>query len=162
MSLRYPAFLSGRRAFVGGVLAWLLSAQRPVSAQRPSAQGSEKLDSAVLDRLIKRALAEPDITPLSSPAILGLGGESKLSTRSIERKTPDEKYGFMVIIPRRENGLVFFRGTDKPLFFAVHVTGTHMNRVSSALNRDGKLVKWSGADADADFARQTAYWAKEQ
>jgi hypothetical protein len=111
--------------------------------------------------LIKRALAEPDITPLSSPAVLGLGG-SKLSTRSIERKSPDETYGLMVIIPRRENGLVFFRGTNKPFFYAFHLTGTHMNRVASALNRDGKLVKWSGANADADFAKQTAYWAKEQ
>ena len=66
----------------------------------------------------------------------------------------------MVIIPRREDGLIFFHGSDKPLFFAIHRTGSRINRVASAINRDGKLEKWSGVDADRDFAAQLAFWAK--
>jgi hypothetical protein len=66
----------------------------------------------------------------------------------------------MVIIPRREDGLIFFRGQDKPLFFAIHRTGSSMKRVSSAKNNEGKLEVWAGADAAKDFAKQLAFWAK--
>ena len=35
-----------------------------------------------------------------------------------------------------------------------------MKRVASAKNIDGKLEVWAGADADKDFAKQLAFWAK--
>jgi len=46
------------------------------------------------------------------------------------------------------------------MFFAMHRTGDGMKRITSAINRGGKLEKWSGADADADFAKQLAVWLK--
>ena len=162
----------GRRTFVGSGLAWVLSsvaadaqsAGRNADQPQPPARGgatsgSAKLDAAKLKQLIETALAEPDETPLSRPAILGLG-PNKLTTKSIERTPPGEKYGFMVIIPQRQDELIFFRGQDKPLFFAIHRTGSRINRVASAINRDGKLEVWAGADADRDFAKQLAFWAK--
>jgi hypothetical protein len=158
----------GRRTFLGSGLAWALSAisaEAQKSEKPPSARGgaapanSGSLDADKLEALIKLALAEPDETPLSRPAILGLGS-TKLTTKSIERTPPGEKYGFMVIIPRRDDGLIFFRGSDKPLFFAIHRTGAGLNRVTSAINRDGKLETWTGSDAEADFAKQLAFWAK--
>ena len=166
----HQAFRFGRRTFVGSGLAWLLSAisaeaQRgaPDSDRPPSSRGggpaSGSVDADKLESLIRRALDEPDETPLSRPAILGLGPE-KLITKSLERKEPGEKYGFMVIVPARADGLVFFRGADQPLFFAIHRTGTRLNRIASAINRSGNLEKWSGPDADADFAKQLAFWLK--
>jgi hypothetical protein len=158
----------GRRIFLGSGLAWALSAisaEAQMSEKPPSARGgaapagSGSLDADKLEALIEKALAEPDETPLSRPAILGLGS-TKLTTKSIERTPPGEKYGFMVIIPRQDDGLIFVRGSDKPLFFAIHRTGAGLNRVSSAINRDGKLEKWTGAAADADFAKQLAFWAE--
>src|SRR5262249_44196917 len=152
-------------------LAWALSvvaaeAQRGGQSDRPRggsgtgpSRSSEGLDADKLEALIQKALAETDETPLSRPAILGLGS-TKLTTKSLERTEGDTKSGFMVIIPRRDNGLVFFRGSPKPLFFAMHRTGDSLQRHTSAINRDGKLEKWSGADADADFAKQLAVWAK--
>jgi hypothetical protein len=165
----------GRRTFVGSGLAWVLSSM-PAWAQKAGSEsapppargggapgGSKRFDAAKLNELISLALAEPDETPLSRPAILGLGTDP-LTTKSIERTPPGEKYGFMVIIPRREDGLIFFRGQDKtgdkPMFFAIHRTGSRINRVASAQNRDGKLEVWAGADADKDFAKQLAFWAK--
>ena len=163
----------GRRIFLGGGLAWAFAAI-PAAAQKmekpPSARGGAvapepaprdagTLDADKLEALIKLALAETDETPLSRPAILGLGS-TKLTTKSIERTPSGEKYGFMVVIPRRDDGLIFFRGSDKPLFFSIHRTGAGLNRVASAINRDGKLEKWTGAEADADFAKQLAFWAK--
>jgi hypothetical protein len=174
VSLHQPGLRTGRRAFVGGGLAWLIAAM-PAAAQRapdagkgkgddapapaPAPAGADKLDADGLERLIAKALAEPDETPLSRPAILGLG-DKKLTTKSIEHQEPGEKYGFMVVIPRRDTGLIFFRGVEKPSFYAVHLTGAHLQRVSSAINRNGKLEKWTGKDADADFTKQTTYWAK--
>ena len=167
-----PHHRFGRRAFMGGGLAWALSAvsaeaQRaaPDADRPPSARGGAAtaepgtLDADKLEDLVRLALAEEDETPLSRPAILGLGS-NKLTTKSIEREEPGEKYGFMVIIPRREDGVIFFRGADKPLFFAIHRTGARLKRIASAINRDGELEKWSGGDADADFAKQLAFWAK--
>jgi hypothetical protein len=163
----------GRRVFLGSGIAWALSAL-PAAAQKaekpPSARGgavapdpggsdADKLDADKLEALIKLTLAETDETPLSRPAVLGLGS-TKLTTKSIERSPPGEKYGFMVIIPRRDDGLIFFRGTDKPLFFSIHRTGTGLNRIASAINRNGTLEKWTGSEADADFAKQLAFWAK--
>jgi len=167
MSIHSPLRF-GRRAFLGGGLAWVvsvISAEAQPSDRPPSARGgvppaaSGSLDAEKLEALIQKALAEPDETPLSRPAVLGLGAEP-LTTKSIERTPPGEKYGFMVVIPQREDGLIFFRGSDKPLFFAIHRTGSRLNRVSSAINRDGKLEAWAGDDADRDFARQLAFWAK--
>lgn len=159
----------GRRTFVGSGLAWALSAISAGAqtagrdAGRPTAgggatSGSGRFDADKLKELIALALAEPDETPLSRPAILGLGSDP-LKTKSIERTPPGEKYGFMVIIPQREDGLIFFRGSDKPLFFAIHRTGSSMKRMASAINRDGKLEAWAGGAADKDFAKQLAFWA---
>ena len=155
---------------MGSGLAWVVSSISAAAqsagrdAGRPTAgggatSGSTRMDADKLKALIALALAEPDETPLSRPAILGLGADP-LKTKSIERTPPGEKYGFMVIIPQRDDGLVFFRGSDKPLFFAIHRTGSGMKRVASAINRDGKLEVWAGADADRDFAKQLAFWAK--
>ena len=128
----------GRRMFVGSALAWALSSI-PVVAQPAgrdaggssgggASSGSRRFDADKLKALISLALAEPDETPLSRPAILGLGSEP-LTTKSLERTPPGEKFGFMVIIPQREDGVVFFRGSDKPLFFAIHRTGSSLKRV---------------------------------
>jgi hypothetical protein len=165
----HPPLGFGRRIFLGSGLAWALSSvvaaaqkfEKPPSSRvgPPPADSGGTLDADKLEALIKLALAETDETPLSRPAILGLGS-TKLTTKSIERTPPGEKYGFMVVVPRRDDGLIFFRGSDKPLFFAIHRTGAGLNRIISAINRNGNLEKWTGADADADFAKQLAFWAK--
>ncbi len=166
----------GRRAFVGSGLAWVLSSvsagaqpagrdpgggsaggAAPAGGGAPG--GSGRFDADKLKDLIALALAEKDTTPLSRPAVLGLGSQP-LTTKSIERTPPGEKYGFMVIIPQRDDGVIFFRGQDKPLFFAIHRTGSSLKRLASAINRDGKLEPWTGAEAERDFAKQLAVWAK--
>src|SRR5689334_24198936 len=99
----------GRRTFVGSGVAWALSSVTAGAqsagrdAGRPSTgggatSGSKRFDADKLKELIALAVAEPDETPLSRPAILGLG-DGPLTTKSIERTPPGEKYGFMVIIP---------------------------------------------------------------
>ena len=149
-----PAIDPDRRTFVASALAFFLSG---VAAQAQDAG----LTREKLDALIEKTLAEPDTTPIARPAILGFL-EPKLTTKSIERGEPAHKHGFMVVIPRHEDGLIFFEGKDAdPFFFAMHRTGDHLNRVASAINRNGELANWSGKEADDNFASQKAFWAGE-
>ena len=154
MTLHLPALRPDRRTIVAAGLAWFLTG---VAARAENAV----LTPDKLKRLIDKALAEPDTTPIARPAILGFM-EPKLTTKSIESGPANNKHGFMVVIPRHEDGLVFFEGKDEnPFFFAMHRTGEHLNRVASAINRNGELANWSGPEAEQSFASQKAFWAGE-
>jgi|HubBroStandDraft_6_1064221.scaffolds.fasta_scaffold359797_2 hypothetical protein len=149
-----PKIATDRRAFVASGLAFFLSAL--AAHAQDGGLTREKLES-----LISKTLAEPDTTPIARPAILGFL-EPKLATKSIERGEPADKHGFMVVIPHHEDGLIFFQGKDAdPFFFAMHRTGEHLNRVASAINRNGELSNWSGPEAEENFASQKAFWAGE-
>jgi hypothetical protein len=151
MTIHLPALRADRRTLLTSGLAWLASA---VAAHAQDAA----LTREKLDALIQKTLAEPDTTPLSRARILGFR-EEKLTTRSIEVGDDSHKHGFMVVIPRVDDGIVLFEGSSKPLFFAVHRTGQNLNRIASVRNQDGALTEWSGAEADAHFASQKAFWA---
>ncbi len=154
MTIHLPAVRADRRAFVASGLAFFLSG---LAAHAQDAV----LTREKLDALIEKTLAEPDTTPIARPAILGFL-EPKLATKSIERGDTAHKHGFMVVIPRREDGLILFEGKDAdPFFFAMHRTGEHLNRVASAINRNGELSNWSGREAEENFASQKAFWAGE-
>ena len=154
MAIDLPVRQADRRAFVASGLAFFLSS---VAAHAQDAG----LTRDKLNALIEKTLAEPDTTPIARPAILGFL-EPKLTTKSIERGDPAHKHGFMVVIPRHEDGLIFFEGKDAdPFFFAMHRTGEHLNRVASAVNRNGELSNWSGPEAEANFADQKVFWASE-
>jgi len=154
MNIQLPTLRADRRTLLAGGLAWFMSA---VAAR--AQDGALKPDK--LAALIQQVIAQPDTTPLSRPAILGFA-EPRLTTKSIQRGPTGNKHGFMVIIPRHEDGLIFFDGKDEnPFFFAMHRTGEHLNRVASAVNRNGDLANWSGQEADDNFAGQKAFWASE-
>jgi hypothetical protein len=154
MTIHLPALRANRRAFVASGLAWFMS----TLAAR--AQGGV-LTPDKLGALVEKTLAEPDTTPLARPAILAFA-ESKLTTKSIQRGDASSKHGFMVVVPQHEDGLIFFEGKDEnPFFFAMHRTGEHLNRVTSAINRNGELASWLGTEADDNFASQKAFWAGE-
>jgi hypothetical protein len=154
MNIRWRAPRADRRAFVASGLAWFVSA---VAARAQEAA----LTPDKLGTLIQKTLAEPDTAPLSRPAVLRFA-EPKLATKSILRGDAANKHGFMVVVPRHDDGLIFFVGKDEnPFFFAIHRTGEHLNRVASAVNRNGDLSGWSGQEADDNFASQKAFWAGE-
>lgn len=140
-----------RRLMLASGLAWLLFGTAAYAQHGGLTRGK-------LDKLIAKALAEPDTTPISRPRILGFV-ENKLTTKSIESGDASHKYGFMVVTPRHADGLVMFEGRAKPIYFVMHRTDVHMRRVVSAINRDGKLTGWSGAEAEASFASQLSFWA---
>ncbi len=83
-------------------------------------------------------------------------------SRSIEQGDTSRKHGFMVVIPHHADGIVMFEGKDdKPLFFAIHRTGEQLNRVASAINRDGQLSNRSGPEAEKHFAAQKSFWTEQ-
>ncbi len=152
MIIRSQPVRLDRRALVGSGLAWFLLGL-------PAGAAGAVLTAEKLKALVDRTLAETDTTPISRPHILGFT-EEKLVTRSIESGDKTNKHGFMVVIPRHTDGIVMFEGRDeKPFFFAMHRTGERLNRVASAINRDGALSNWSGPDAEKHFAAQNDFWA---
>lgn len=154
MAARLQLSRLDRRLFLNAGLAWLVLGS--AAGARESALSRDNLD-----KLIRRALAEEDTTPLARPAILGLG-ERKLTTKDLELGEKSHKRGFMVVIPRIKDGILLFEGREtKPKFFAMHRTGEHLRRVASATNSGGLLTNWSGAEADAHFASQITFWSGE-
>ena len=153
MHKQLSPFLVDRRALFGSGLAWLMSGL-PVDAQDAS------LSAEKLERMIQAALADQETIQFSRPAILGFT-DSKLVAHQLAYSANNTNYYFSIFVPQREDGLVFSKGQDKPLFFAMHRTGKHLKRLVSATNRNGNLVGWYGPDADADFAEQKAYWANK-
>jgi hypothetical protein len=152
-SLRFPHRID-RRALLGSGLAALASVI-PADAQ------NAELSADKLESLIARAMADKETIAFSRPAILGFT-ESKLVAHQLAYEYQSTNYYFSVFVPRREDGIVFSKGQDKPLSFSMHRTGPHLKRMVSALNRGGNLVSWYGPEADADFAEQKAYWATRQ
>jgi len=120
MSIRYPAFLSGPQGICGRrpCLAPVRTAPGVCTAHAGAWFGGRKLDSAVLERLIKRALAEPDITPLSAPAVFRSWGSRALHplnrTQSARRNA--WLYGHHPT-PGEKNGLVCLPGGPASHFF---------------------------------------------
>ena len=129
-----------RRSLLAGGLA-AVTTSTLASALTP------RLTQKRLAAMIKQALSESKDIKFARPDILGL---HELVAREITRKAPNTNYWFAAGVPERENTLVFFRGREKPVSFAMHRTGTHLRRLASARNIKGTLTPWSGEAADAD------------
>jgi hypothetical protein len=57
----------------------------------------------------------------------------------------------------QQHVILFSRGEDAVYF---HLTGVHLRRESSAINRrEGGPSRWNTPEAAKDFARQMSYWA---
>ena len=112
-----------------------------------------------LQSLIKEATDVPEEIKFARPSILGFPQGVTVSTRQATRKAPNTNYYFAVVTPRIEDGLFFFKGTEKPFVYIMHRTDAHLRRVVSARNVDGKLSSWSGKAADDDFRSQINFWA---
>ena len=118
-----------------------------------------KMTPERLQSLIKEATDDPEEIKFARPMILGFPAGATVSTRQATRKAPNTNYYFAVVMPRIENGLFFFKGTEKPYVYIMHRTDAHLRRVVSARNLDGKLSAWSGKAADDDFRSQINFWA---
>jgi hypothetical protein len=162
-----PSFRFDRRIALSGGLAWLAAgfpayAQQGRAPDRRSMEdsgGGQALSPEKLEALISEALSKTSEIQFARPWILGYPEGKKLVTRQVKRTIRGADYYSALAVPREDDGIMFFRGTDKPLSFAMHRTGTHLRRLVSALNKDGNLNQWSGPEADADFQSQLAAWA---
>ena len=114
-----------------------------------------------LERLITQALADPETVTFARPQILGFN--QTVTTNQLGYEDGDFTYYISVTKPRLKDGLIIFSRQKSTGFFAMHRTDMHLQRIASARNdmktRAG-LTVWTGSDADKDFARQLAYWAR--
>ena len=141
-----------RRSLLSGLA--LLGLSAPAAAQTSVPLSADKLDNLVQD-----ALQNPQEVKFARPEILGFRNMA-ITTRQLTRSAPNENYYVAVVVPQIEDGIMFFRGTEQPLSFVMHRTGTHLRRIISARNADGELSQWSGPPADKDFVSQLSFWAR--
>jgi hypothetical protein len=68
------------------------------------------------------------------------------------------KERFSVTTNLQEQQVILFSRTEDAVYF--HLTGTHLRRTRSAVNRRvGGASRWTASEAATDFARQLSYWA---
>src|SRR6476660_3980789 len=68
------------------------------------------------------------------------------------------KERFSVTLNLPEQRVVLFSRTEDAIYF--HLTGMHLRREKSAVNRrEGGASLWTAPEAATDFARQMTYWA---
>jgi hypothetical protein len=139
-----------RRFMLTGILALLAA---PVSAQLGLPLSSDRLE-----KLLEEAMKGGE-GKFAQPEIIGLAKGSTVKYRGVAREAPNTTYNLSMVVPEIEDGLLFYRGTEKPKFFVMHRTGRHLRRILSARNTDGVLSNWTGPAADKDFVAQLHFWA---
>jgi hypothetical protein len=73
----------------------------------------------------------------------------------IEYTTLKERFSVTLNLP--EQRVILFSRTEDAIYF--HLTGVHLRREKSAINRREGASLWTAAEAATDFARQMTYWA---
>jgi hypothetical protein len=112
-----------------------------------------------LERMITQALQEQgERVRFARPQIMGFNNV-EVYTKQLGYEVGDTSYYFAVTTPRLKDGLFFFTNISSTKNFRMHRTDTHLRRVASALNDGRNLTVWAGPEADADMARQLAFWA---
>jgi hypothetical protein len=152
-----PAHTLSRRALMATGFAAGAAAFSPVLAQ---GQMTPEKMRALVDYTLRRN-KEDNKTPIQfSPktAPFLFGRPDVVLVLQIGNEEGALKERFSVTINLQEQQVILFSRTEDAVYF--HLTGTHLRRTRSAVNRRvGGASLWTTPDAARDFARQLSYWA---
>ncbi|MBV9832892.1 MAG: hypothetical protein JO055_00710 [Alphaproteobacteria bacterium] len=100
--------------------------------------------------------------PLKNGLLLGfrydeIGGRQIGTTRG----TSGAVRTLTVIAPHQPDRVILMTSDFAKTKYAIHRTDTHLKRVASARQIDGKASAWSGPECEADFAAQVDFWIAE-
>ena len=146
-----------RRALISTGLAVAAAATfAPAFAQaRMTAEKMKKL----IDYTVRRNKEDN-----KSPTRLGVivpslfGGVEEVLVLQIGNDEGALKERFSVTVNLNQQHVVLFSRTEDAVYF--HLTGIHLRRERSAINRrNGGPSHWTAPEAATDFARQMSYWA---
>jgi hypothetical protein len=91
-----------------------------------------------------------------TPILFGRTDEIRLLQIGNDEGALKERFSVTLNLP--EQRVVLFSRTEDAIYF--HLTGMHLRREKSAVNRrEGGASLWTAPEAATDFARQMTYWA---
>ena len=90
-----------------------------------------------------------------TPTLFGRSDEIRLLQIGNEEGALKERFSVTLNLP--EQRVILFSRTEDAIYF--HLTGVHLRREKSAVNRPSGASAWTAPEAAKDFARQMTYWA---
>jgi len=149
--------LSRRSLIATGLAAGTTATFAPAFAQQQMT--AEKMRE-LIDYTIRRNTEdnkEPTIfSKVVTPILFGRTDEIRLLQIGNDEGALKERFSVTLNLP--EQRVVLFSRTEDAIYF--HLTGMHLRREKSAVNRrEGGASLWTAPEAATDFARQMAYWA---
>jgi hypothetical protein len=152
------ASVLSRRALIStGLAVGAAATFAPALAQQ--SMTAEKMQ-ALIDYTIRRNTEDnkaPTIfSKVVTPILFGRTDEVRLMQIGNDEGALKER--FSVTLDLAEPHVVLFSRTDDAVYF--HLTGMHLRREKSAVNRrEGGASLWTAPEAATDFVRQMTYWA---
>jgi hypothetical protein len=147
-----------RRSLIatGLAAAGSLAALPPALAQH--AMTAEKMRD-LIDYTIRRNNEDnkaPTIfSKVVTPILFGRADEIRLLQIGNDEGALKERFSVTLNLP--EQRVILFSRTEDAIYF--HLTGVHLRREKSAINRREGASLWTAREAATDFARQMTYWA---
>jgi len=146
-----------RRSFIAtGLAAGAAAVFVPAFAQ--SAMTAEKMQSLIDYTLRRNKEDNKSPTRFSermTPIIFGRADEVLVLQIGNDEGALKER--FSVTVNQNQQQVILFSRTDEQVYF--HLTGVHLRREVSAINRKEGGSLWAAPDAAQDFVRQMTYWA---
>jgi hypothetical protein len=147
--------LSRRSLIVTGLAAGS-AALSPAFAQQAMTAGKMR---DLIDYTIRRNTEDNKAPTIFSkavtPILFGHSDEIRLLQIGNDEGALKERFSVTLNLP--EQSVILFSRTEDAIYF--HLTGVHLRREKSAINRRDGASLWTAAEAATDFARQMTYWA---
>jgi hypothetical protein len=147
--------LSRRSLIVTGLAAGS-AALSPAFAQQAMTAGKMR---DLIDYTIRRNTEDNKAPTIFSkavtPILFGHSDEIRLLQIGNDEGALKERFSVTLNLP--EQRVILFSRTEDAIYF--HLTGVHLRREKSAINRRDGASLWTAAEAATDFARQMTYWA---
>jgi hypothetical protein len=98
--------------------------------------------------------------PLKNGRLLGFPSE-EVGGRQIGTSRGGVLRLLTVIAPHQPDRVILMTSDLAMTKYAIHRTDTHLKRVASARQIDGKASAWNGPECEADFTAQVNFWVAE-
>src|SRR5262245_4418887 len=148
--------LSRRSLIATGLAAGSMAVVAPAFAQHSmTAQKMQDLIDYTIRRNNEDNRAPTIFSKVVTPILFGRSEEIRLLQIGNDEGALKERFSVTLNLPQQR--VILFSRTEDAIYF--HLTGVHLRRERSAINRQSGPSLWTAPEAATDFARQMTYWA---
>jgi hypothetical protein len=152
----FAGALSRRSLIATGLAAGTAAVFAPAfEQQRMTAEKMRDLIAYTIRRNNEDNKAPTIFSKVVRPILFGRTDEIRLLQIGNDEGALKERFSVTLNLP--EQRVILFSRTEDAIYF--HLTGVHLRREKSAINRSAGPSLWTAPEAATDFARQMTYWA---